>query len=131
MPSKDTWHEGLEEEKRRLDTELYLKRQDMAKHGGKSVDFSVGVIICEQHEKLKGKIIAAFVKQHFPTIFRESNNPDGNIFLQDRDPSQNSNAAKAELETMGGVQFNIPPRSPDCNTVKKWWERREFLHIRE
>ena len=40
------------------------------------------------------------------------------MFVHDGDPSQNSKAAKTDLDKIGVVQFSIPPRSPDLNPIE-------------
>ena len=68
--------------------------------------------------KLSGKLFAEFTENKFLEIFKSSCNPTGNVFVQDDDPSQNSNAPKTALAKIGAVQFSIPPRSPDFNPVE-------------
>ena len=102
---------------------VLLKEQKVV-YGGKSVHFLVsisyskGVISCEQYQKMTGNYFATFIKDKFRNILQQSNNPDGNFFLQDGDPSQNSKAAKNELSKLGIVCFSIPPRSPDINPIE-------------
>ena len=58
------------------------------------ISYGKGVCFIEQYEKLTGTYFAGFVKRNFREIFQSSCNPNGNGFLQDGDPSQNSKAAK-------------------------------------
>ena len=51
-------------------------------------------------------------------MFEVSPNPTGKLFLQDGDPSQNSKAAKAAMDSIGCRLFTIPPRSPDLNPIE-------------
>ncbi len=95
-----------------------------AGHGGKtihffvSISYSKGVISCEQYEKLTGRFFAQFIHNEFPNIFSKSNNPDGNLFLQDGDPRQNSKLAQNAMKEIGVECFAIPPRSPDINPIE-------------
>ncbi len=95
-----------------------------AGYGGKTIHFLVcisyskGVISCEQYEKLTGDFFAAFVQKEFPNIFAKSNNPHGNLFLQDGDPRQNSKVALNAMDKIGVHCFSIPPRSPDVNPIE-------------
>ena len=93
-------------------------------YGGKtihffvSISYSKGVISCEQYEKLTGEYFAVFFKKEFRRIFKKSNNPNGNLFLQDGDPRQNSKVVQKELNKIGVKCFPIPPRSPDINPIE-------------
>ena len=40
------------------------------------------------------------------------------LFLQDGDPSQNSERVRNALRDMNVTIFNIPPRSPDLNPIE-------------
>ena len=93
--------------------------------GGKVAKFMVtiaygkGVTMCEELEtQLNGKSFAEFVRMHFPACFEDSSNPDGKVFLQDGDPSQNSAVAMDAVAEVGGKKFGIPPRSPDLNPIE-------------
>ena len=106
-----------------------LKRNCTAKgnkagHGGRTAHFMVaitygkGVILCQHYEKLSGKYFASLIEESFQGVFARSCNPEGNMFLQDGDPSQNSKVAMTELDKIGAVKFGIPARSPDCNPIE-------------
>lgn len=93
--------------------------------GGKVAKFMVtiaynkGVTMCEEFkQKLNGESFATFVRNHFPTCFEESPNPDDKVFLQDGDPSQNSAMAMNAVAEVGAEKFAIPPRSPDLNPIE-------------
>lgn len=94
--------------------------------GGKVAKFMVavthgkGVIACEPFEKMNGQYFANFITDHFPTLFNVSDK-DTAVFVQDGDPSQNSNVA---LEAMAGVNaqlLSIPARSPDLNPIENFF----------
>ena len=92
--------------------------------GGKAAHFMVcisygkGVCFTERYEKLTGTFFADFVKRNFRKIFKSSVSARGNKFIQDGDPSQNSKAAKKEMELLNVQLFSIPPRSPDINPIE-------------
>ena len=78
-----------------------------------------GVILCGQYERrIDGEKFVNFVREYFEKIFEHSANPTGNLFLQDGDPSQNSEKVKAALDAVGARLFSIPPRSPDMNSIE-------------
>jgi len=86
-----------------------------------AISYSKGVVLCEHYEHLDGPFFAKFIRKHFVRTFNRSNNPEGNIFVQDGDPSQNSLQAKLVLERVNAVQISIPPRSPDCNPIENFF----------
>ena len=65
-----------------------------------------------------GSYLQNLRRKIFTISLRTAVNPEGNVVLQDNDPSQNSKAARVEMERMNVVQFSIPPRSPDCNPIE-------------
>ena len=92
--------------------------------GGKTANLFVaiayqkGVILAEQYEgQLNGQNFAEFVREQFPTLFERSSNPNGKLFLQHGDPSQNSRKAQEAMYQVGAKKFSIPPRSPDLNPI--------------
>ena len=107
-----------------------LKREYIAKGkkegtGGRNARFMVaiahgkGVIYCHQyHGRINGEKFATFILDHFPAMFSLGNNPNGKLFLQDGDPSQNSRAAKDAMDEIPCRLFKIPPRSPDLNPIE-------------
>ncbi len=66
---------------------------------------------------------AEFVMEQFPNAFKKSTNPEGKVFLQDGDPSQNSSAAMMAVCEIGATRLSIPARSPDLNPIEN------FFHI--
>lgn len=107
-----------------------------AGYGGKtihffvSISYSKGVISCEQYEKLTGQFFADFVEKNFINIFAKSNNPNGNLFLQDGDPRQNSKVVVKALNNINVTCFPIPPRSPEINPIENLFHLVE-LKLRE
>ena len=84
-----------------------------------SIAYGRGVTMCEEFkDKLNGESFGDFVRNYFPPCFENSGNPDGKLFLQDGDPSQNSALAMEALGEIGGKKCSIPPRSPDLNPIE-------------
>ena len=98
------------------------------------MSYDKGFIICDWYEKLNGENFARYADQNFPTIFRKSYSPDGNVFLEDRDPSQNSALVTEVLNDMCVVRFCIASCSPDCHPIEKlfslmeWQLRKEAIN---
>ncbi len=89
-----------------------------------AISYGKGVTLCEEMtEKLTGKSFAKFVMEQFPNAFKKSTNPEGKVFLQDGDPSQNSAAAMMAVCEIGATRLSIPARSPDLNPIEN------FFHI--
>ena len=91
-------------------------------NGGKVAHFLVaiaygkGVILAEQYEgNMNGEKFSEFIREEFK---ERSNNTKGKLFLQDGDPSQNSQKAKSAMDKVGTRLFKIPPRSPDINPIE-------------
>ena len=84
-----------------------------------SIAHGKGVLgVHQYYGNISGDKYADIVLTKFPTLFDLSNNPTGRYFVQDNDPSQNSNAAKEALSDVNAHQFKIPPRSPDLNPIE-------------
>lgn len=84
-----------------------------------AIAYGKGVIKCEPFEgHINGKRFADFVTDNFKDMFKAGVNPQGKLFLQDGDPSQNSALAKQAIDKIGARQFSIPPRSPDLNPIE-------------
>lgn len=77
-----------------------------------------GVTKCLLYNKLNGEMCADFIRDHFPSMFSESPNPRGKLFLQDGDPSQNSKVSRDAMDSIGCRLFHIPARSPDLNPIE-------------
>lgn len=81
--------------------------------------YEKGMILSHQYTgRLNGEEFAKMVKDLFPDLFLRSANPNGRMFLQDGDPSQNSRKAKDAIDEVGGHLFSIPARSPDLNPIE-------------
>ena len=64
-----------------------------------AITYKKGVIYCRHYDnRLNGKFFASLVHKDFRGVFASSCNPDGEMFLQDGDPSQNSRAATNEMD---------------------------------
>ena len=78
--------------------------------------------MCEQYEEqLTGQFFAGFVRKHFENAFENSSNPREKLFLQGRDPSQNSLKVKNAIFDIGVRMFSISPRSPDINPIENFF----------
>ena len=92
--------------------------------GGRVVEFMVavsygkGVILCEQYKTLNGRYFQSLVEREFPRMFTIVDKEGRRFFLQDDDPSQNSDLARAAWRKMGAKLLSIPPRSPNINCVE-------------
>ena len=69
-------------------------------------------------EKMNGAFFANFMRRNFKDILSKCCNPNGHLFVQDGDPSQNSKVAKIEMNKVNAVVMAIPPRSPDLNPIE-------------
>lgn len=86
------------------------------------IAYSKGVILAEQYEgHLNGQKFADFVREQFSTLFQNSSNKKGKLFLQDGDPSQNSRKAQDAIAAIGARKFTIPARSPDLNPIETFF----------
>lgn len=84
-----------------------------------AIAYGHGFIKCQQIVgKVDGEQCREFVKDHFPSMFENSSNPRGKLFLQDGDPAQNSALAREAMESVGCRLFKIPARSPDLNPIE-------------
>lgn len=84
-----------------------------------AISYQDGMILAEQYDgRMNGRKFAQFVIRTFNELFSNSSNPDGKLFLQDGDPSQNSKLAREAFRAVGATVFPIPPRSPDCNPIE-------------
>ena len=73
-----------------------------------------------------GPYFASFIDRNFSNMFQVSCDPSSNLFIQDEDPIQNSQLAKASMETCGAKFLPIPPRRPDLNSIESIFNF--FLH---
>ena len=105
-------------------TQGCLAKGSKAGTGGKVVKMMVaishgkGVVICERYEKLDAQYFAAFIDQHFNTMFARSGKGLNRLWLQDGDPSQNSKTARDAMARCHCELLKIPPRSPDLNPIE-------------
>ena len=84
-----------------------------------SIAYGRGVIGVTQYAgNISGEKYAQIVREKFPNLFEKSANPKGRYFIQDNDPSQNSQAANEAFEDVKAYLFKIPPRSPDLNPIE-------------
>ena len=83
-----------------------------------AISYKSGTIVCQQYERMNGKIFTKFVKNKFPERFSKCRNPDSKLFFQDEEPSQNCKAARKVMESYGVKQISISARSPDINPIE-------------
>ena len=82
-----------------------------------------GVIECFWYEGIiNGELFLQFVKNRFPHIFSKGNNQNGQLFLQDGDPSHNFKMSEKSMDEIPCRLFKITPRSPDLNHI---WNKEE------
>ena len=82
-----------------------------------AISYAKGVVACVPYEKMGGKYFASFLRAHFEDmIFASKKN--SRIWIQDRDPCQNSAPARQAMEELDANLFPIPPRSPDINPIE-------------
>ena len=87
-------------------------------HVHAAISYRKGVVIAKPYTHLSGRRFAKFARKHFPAVFdRCELDGQQRLFLQDGDPSQNSERVKKVLGSLGAV-FSIPPRSPDLNPIE-------------
>ena len=81
-----------------------------------SISYGKGVIACDPYEKLDRETYARYVDNRFPELFRRSCAPEGNIFLQDGDPSQNSAIAHQIMSDRGLAFLHTAPTATPLKT---------------
>ena len=81
-----------------------------------------GVVLCERYfGSITGDKFANIVKEHFPSVFQMVSGKRSGRILQDNCPRQNSGAAKKALDSVNGMIFTVPPRSPDLNCIENFF----------
>ena len=77
-----------------------------------AIAYGKGVIKCHQyHGNVNSEMCADFIKEQFPSMFENSPNPKGKLFLQDGDPSQNSALAREAMESVGYLKYHHDRRT--------------------
>ena len=96
--------------------------------------YEKGVIATEQYYgRINAERFPAFVREHFPSMFKKGANPRRKLFLQDGDPSQNSVKARSAWDEVAARKFTILARSLDLNPIEnifhivKWRLRQDAL----
>ena len=85
------------------------------------ISHSKGVVVYERYEKMDGNYFASFIDQHFNTMYKRSCKGLSRLWLQDGDPSQNSNAAREAMARCHSELLKIPLRSPDLNPNRTYF----------
>ena len=83
-----------------------------------AISYDRGVVMCEQYDSMSGTRFAKMMDNCLPQALALSIKPDGNLFLQDGDPSQNSATAVEVLSNYGVEVYSIRARSPDLNPIE-------------
>ena len=84
-----------------------------------SISYGRGFTKCHRYTgSINGETCREFILEHFPSMFEDSPNSRGKLFLQDGDPSQNSALAREAMDAVGCRLFKIPARSPDLNPIE-------------
>ena len=82
-----------------------------------AITHEAGVMLCDQYEKLDGEYFKNLVLKEFREMFKNAKKGRSRLWLQDRDPSQNSAAARMAMKSMRAKLLSIPPCSPDINPI--------------
>ena len=82
-----------------------------------TITYGKGVTFIERYEKMNGDYFADFLRRNFQTIV-ENSGKETRLWVQDGDPSQNSNKSKQAQEEVNSQLFPIPARSPDLNPIE-------------
>ena len=61
------------------------------------------------------------VRKLFPNVYKKTEHCEGRLLLQDGCPVQNSAAALKATSKVKADVFSIPPRSPDLNPIKNFF----------
>ena len=67
-------------------------------------------------------VFAVCQEQVSPYFFSKGNNQNGQLFLQDGDPSHNFKMSEKSMDEIPCRLFKITPRSPDLNHI---WNKEE------
>ena len=84
-----------------------------------AISYDSGVVLCQQYEgRINGGMFAKFIRKTFENAFRKCSYQNTRLFLQDGDPSQNSQKACTAMKQVNATPFVIPARSPDLNPIE-------------
>ena len=83
-----------------------------------AVAYEKGVIICEEYGNMNGVYFSDFIRRNFIQMYGDADKDRVDYFVQDGDPSQNSQLAIDALKRVKAKVFKIPPRSPDLNPIE-------------
>ena len=92
--------------------------------GGRVAKFMVavshgnGVILFEQYEKVNGRYFKSLVEREFPRMFNIAAKGGPKLFIQDRDPSQNSCIACAAWRKVDAKLISIKQEVPTLTALK-------------
>ena len=67
---------------------------------------------------MNGVYFSDFIRRNFIQMYGDADKDHVDYFVQDGDPSQNSQLAIDALKRVKAKVFKIPPRSPDLNPIE-------------
>ena len=82
-----------------------------------AVAYEKGVIICEEYDKMNGVYFSDFIRRNFIQMYGDADKDHVDYFVQDGDPSQNSQLAIDALKRVKAKVFKIPQNSIQFNFI--------------
>ena len=67
---------------------------------------------------MTGTYFSNFINRNFNTMFQTADKGKSRIWVQDGDPSQNSEVAKSAMSRANSTLLKLPPRSPDLHPIE-------------
>ncbi len=85
-----------------------------------AISYNEGVVLCQPYKNLNGPSFARIIRRNFNRAFALANKNNSRLWIQDGDPSQNSEAAKVAMQQCDCKEtlIRIPARSPDLNPIE-------------
>ena len=85
------------------------------------MSFGAGVVLIEEYTKINGQFFSEFIETTLPRALINRAAEAGMrklLFLQEKDPFQNSSKAIESLKDIGAEVVKIPQRTPDLNPIE-------------
>ena len=77
-----------------------------------AIAYRKGVIATDHYfRRINADTVSSFVHEYFASMFKVCPNPKEELFLQDRNPSQNSWKVRSAWNKIGAPKFSNPARS--------------------